>query len=72
MLYLEPKEAKELLEDPDPEFNLGYAAGIVDEVLQITRCQPYLVQLIGEAMVKQANQHHTRLIRSRPPCYKQP
>lgn len=65
MLYLELNEARELLEDPDPEFNLGYDTGIVDEVLRITRCQPYLVQLIGEAMVKQANQHQTRLITPR-------
>lgn len=62
MLYLEQNEARELLEDPDPEFNLGYEAGIVEEVLHITRCQPYLVQLIGEAMVKQANLHQVRLI----------
>ncbi|MEL4894045.1 hypothetical protein [Crocosphaera sp. Alani8] len=59
MLYLEPEEARELLLDPDPEFTLRYDEGIVEEVLQLTHCQPYLLQLLGAAMVTQANLHHT-------------
>jgi hypothetical protein len=62
MLYLEPQEAEELLLYPDPEFALRYDRGIVEEVINLTRCQPYLLQLLGAAMVTQANLHHTTLV----------
>ncbi len=62
MLYLEPEEARELLLDPDPDFTLRYNEGILEEVLKLTRCQPYLLQLLGAAMVTQANLHHTDTI----------
>lgn len=62
MLYLEPEEARELLINPDPEFTLRYNQGIVQEVLKLTRCQPYLLQLLGAAMVTQANLYHTDTI----------
>jgi len=62
MLYLEPSEAEALLTDPDPEFALRYDSGIVPEILQLTRCQPYLLQLIGSALVTQANLEHTQLV----------
>jgi hypothetical protein len=63
VLYLQREEARELLTNPQPDFDLQYDAMIVDQVLDITRCQPYLVQLIGEAMVNVANRHHVRQIR---------
>ncbi|WP_272417960.1 AAA family ATPase [Polyangium jinanense] len=62
ILYLEPDEARELLLDPDPAFNLKYDEGVVRRVLEMTACQPYLLQLIGEAMVKTANRHGMRHI----------
>jgi hypothetical protein len=61
MHYLEPHEAEDLLLHPDPEFTLRYDAGIVAEILRLTRCQPYLLQLIGSAIVNQANLQHTQL-----------
>jgi hypothetical protein len=61
MHYLEPHEAEDLLLHPDPEFTLKYDAGIVAEILHLTRCQPYLLQLIGSAIVNQANLQHTQL-----------
>jgi hypothetical protein len=61
MHYLEPHEAEDLLRYPDPEFTLRYDTGIVDEILRLTRCQPYLLQLIGSAIVNQANLQHTQL-----------
>jgi hypothetical protein len=61
MHYLESHEAKDLLLNPDPEFTLRYDAGIVAEILRLTRCQPYLLQLIGSAIVNQANIQHTQL-----------
>jgi hypothetical protein len=60
MYYLEPAEAEDLLLNPDPEFTLRYAPGIVDEILQLTRCQPYLLQLIGFALVTEANRQQTQ------------
>ena len=62
MLYLNPQEAEELMLNPDPDFNLRYDTGILPEVLRLTRCQPYLLQLLGSAMVTQANLIHTQLI----------
>jgi hypothetical protein len=61
MHYLEPHEAEDLLLHPDPEFTLRYDTGIVAEILRLTRCQPYLLQLIGSAIVNQANLQHTQL-----------
>ncbi len=59
MLYLQPNEATELLTDPDPEFSLSYAPGLIDEILQLTQCHPNLLQLIGAALVEIANERHT-------------
>jgi hypothetical protein len=64
MLYLEPHEAEDLLVNPDPEFTLRYDTGIVEEILILTRCHPYLLQLIGWSLVKLANENHTQLVTS--------
>jgi hypothetical protein len=61
MHYLESHEAEDLLLHPDPEFTLRYDTGIIAEILRLTRCQPYLLQLIGSAIVNQANLQHTQL-----------
>jgi hypothetical protein len=64
MLYLKPPEAKDLLVNPDPEFTLRYDTGIVEEILTLTRCHPYLLQLIGSSLVKLANERHSQLVTS--------
>jgi len=64
MVYLEQDEAVELLQNPDPEFKLHYEKDVIDEVMALTRCQPYLLQLVGSSMVKQANLNNTTLITS--------
>lgn len=64
MVYLEPEEARELLTDPDPDFDIVYEDGIIEEILKITRSQPYLLQLVGEALVTQANEYQTKRITS--------
>jgi hypothetical protein len=61
MLYLEPHEAEELLLNPDPDFEMSYEPGLVDTILQLTRCQPYLLQLIGHCLVEQANRAQVKL-----------
>ena len=62
MTYLNPNEARELLENPDPEFTLAYDTGIVDQILTLTRCHPYLLQLLGWVLVQLANTTHTQLV----------
>ena len=62
MTYLNPNEARELLENPDPEFTLEYDTGIVDQILTLTRCHPYLLQLLGWVLVQLANTTHTQLV----------
>ena len=47
--FLTRDEARELIEHPTPEFALGYESGVVDQVLDLTHGQPYLVQAIGVA-----------------------
>lgn len=64
MLYLEPSEAEDLLLNPDPEFSLRYNIGIVEEILTLTRCHPYLLQLIGWSLINLANENHTQLVTS--------
>lgn len=64
MLYLQPHEAEDLLTNPDPNFTLRYNKGIVAEILALTHCHPYLLQLIGSALVTQANLIHTQLVTS--------
>ena len=62
MLYLQANEAEELLLNPDPAFKLRYAPGIVEELLELTNCHPYCLQLLGASMVNQANFNRTDLI----------
>jgi hypothetical protein len=59
MLYLNPHEAQELLTGPEPDFALTYVPGLVDEILQLTQCHPNLLQLIGAALVTEANERQT-------------
>ncbi|MFL9458221.1 chloride channel protein [Tolypothrix bouteillei VB521301_2] len=62
MVYLERNEAFELLINPDPQFNIQYQAGIIEEIITLTCCHPYLLQLIGASIVKQASIQHTRWV----------
>jgi hypothetical protein len=61
MGYLEPHEAEDLLRNPDPDFKMRYADGVIEEILRLTCCQPYLLQLIGSCLVTQANQNQTTI-----------
>ena len=61
MTYLEPAEAEDLLRNPDPDFELQYAEGIVDRLLHLTRGHPYLLQLLGWCLVNEANEARTRI-----------
>ncbi len=61
MGYLEPHEAEDLLRNPDPDFKMRYADNVIEEILRLTCCQPYLLQLIGSCLVTQANQTQTTI-----------
>ena len=50
--YLKQPEARQLIEQPVKDFTLRYEKDAVDRVLQLTRCHPYLIQLLcGEIIV---------------------
>jgi AAA+ ATPase superfamily predicted ATPase len=53
--FLEPEEARELMERPVPEFNMRYEPGVVDRILELTHSQPYLLQAIGSELVNRLN-----------------
>ncbi len=58
--YLDEKEARRLLTNPIPDFPLDYAEGAVDEIVRLTHCQPYLVQLMGSVLVDWLNSPRRR------------
>jgi hypothetical protein len=50
--YLKEEEARQLIEHPVKDFTLRYEPDAVERVLQLTRCHPFLVQLLcGEIIV---------------------
>lgn len=53
--YLEPEEVRDLLRNPDDTFPLTYEPGIIDKIIEVTHCHPYLVQLLGSSLVVSAN-----------------
>jgi len=53
--FLEPDGARELIERPTADFNLEYEPGVVEKFLQVTHCQPYLLQAIGFDLVNYLN-----------------
>ena len=59
--YLKPEEARELITDPDSqaEFTLTYEETVITRITEITRCHPYLVQLVCSALVEAANAAET-------------
>lgn len=61
ILYLERDEAEDLLRNPDPDFDMDYEDGVVERVLAVTCCHPYLIQLLGEQLVTEANLRQVRL-----------
>ena len=51
--FLKPDEARELLTKPAPK--LGYEPGVVEEILRLTHCQPYLLQAVASDLVNYLN-----------------
>jgi len=53
--YLAPDEARELVERPVPGFKLRYEPSVVERILQLTHCQPYLLQAVASDLVNYLN-----------------
>ncbi|MDZ7965933.1 MAG: AAA family ATPase [Nostoc sp. DedSLP03] len=55
MTYLQESEARDLIQQPVENFGDIYEPTAVDEIIQLTRCQPYLVQLVCYELVELLN-----------------
>ncbi|MEA5624356.1 hypothetical protein [Nostoc sp. UHCC 0251] len=55
MTYLHESEARDLIQQPVENFSNIYEPTAVDEIIQVTRCQPYLVQLVCYEVVELLN-----------------
>jgi len=53
--YLEPDEARQLITRPVPNFDIGYRPESVARIVEVTRCQPYLVQAVCFELVNLLN-----------------
>jgi len=53
--FLEKADTRELIEQPIDDFPAIYAPAAVDRIIQVTHCQPYLVQLTCALLVEQMN-----------------
>lgn len=53
--FLSPEGARRLITQPSPEFAINYAPDAVAQIVGLTNGQPYLVQLIGHALVTRFN-----------------
>jgi len=53
--FLEEGDARQLIEQPVADFPAIYAPAAVDRIVQVTHCQPYLVQLTCALLVGRMN-----------------
>lgn len=51
--FLDEQSARELLTEPVPQ--LRYEDGVLDEILWLTHCQPYLLQAVASELVNHLN-----------------
>jgi AAA+ ATPase superfamily predicted ATPase len=56
--YLEPQDARDLIVQPIEGFPNIYDEEAVATIVQLTRCQPYLVQLMCYVLVEHLNREH--------------
>ncbi|MEI7770325.1 MAG: HAMP domain-containing protein [Chloroflexales bacterium] len=53
--FLSPEGARRLITQPTPDFSLNYTPDAIEQVITLTNGQPYLLQLIGHALVSYYN-----------------
>jgi hypothetical protein len=58
--YLTEEEARQLITRPVPDFQISYAPGSVARIIEVTRCQPYLVQAVCYELVNHLNLEERR------------
>ncbi|MGH7450146.1 MAG: AAA family ATPase [bacterium] len=59
--FLDPASAEKLITAPIPDWPLKYEPGVVEQILQITHRQPYLLQAVASDLVDYLNtQQRTR------------
>ncbi|MEH2451789.1 AAA family ATPase [Nostoc sp.] len=54
--YLKEAEARKLIEHPIKDFTLRYEPNAIERVLQLTRCHPFLVQLLCAEIIVLKNE----------------
>jgi hypothetical protein len=54
--FLDAEDARELVTRPVAGFNLQYEPGVVDRILELTHCQPYLLQALASDLVDYLNE----------------
>lgn len=54
--YLQPHEARQLIERPIENFTLSYTDEAIQRILQLTHCHPALVQLLCKEIVRLKNE----------------
>lgn len=53
--FLTPAAARQLITNPAPDFALDYDEAAIQQIVDLTHGQPYLVQLIGHGLVSRFN-----------------
>ncbi|MBE9105961.1 ATP-binding protein [Nostoc cf. edaphicum LEGE 07299] len=61
--YLKEAEARQLIEHPVKDFTLRYESDAVERVLQLTRCHPFLVQLLCAEIIVLKNEQNPSMRR---------
>ena len=61
--YLLEHEARQLIENPIEDFKLRYESDAVERILKLTRCHPYLVQLMCNELVALKNEQEPSIRR---------
>ncbi|MBT7790699.1 MAG: AAA family ATPase [Calditrichaeota bacterium] len=55
--WLDEESSVNLIENPITEWRVNYESGLVERILLLTHCQPYLLQAVGFELVTILNQH---------------
>lgn len=58
--FLDADDVRQLLTRPIPEFDLAYAPGAVEAVIEATRCQPFLAQAVAFELVQTMNEQQRK------------
>ncbi|MDQ2097944.1 MAG: AAA family ATPase [Tychonema bourrellyi B0820] len=61
--YLKQPEARQLIEQPVKDFTLRYELNAVERVLQLTRCHPFLIQLLCAEIIALKNEQNPSIRR---------